>query len=166
MHSLFGTARGSNPGPFDSKSDTLTTTPPPPTVCVVCPSLCTSVSHANESEIDLWLLWNSDRNPGFPIQNLPSDSQSEVRFRHFGCFRVGTLPMTRLCQWSTGSTHRSVCRLAKILYDHVQEGPVVKALVEFGTESIIPPPEACFESSFGGISPPTIKISSPNLVRK
>jgi len=26
----FGTARGSNPGPFDPKSDTLTTTPPPP----------------------------------------------------------------------------------------------------------------------------------------
>jgi len=27
------TARGSNPGPFDSKSDTLTTTPPPRHVC-------------------------------------------------------------------------------------------------------------------------------------
>jgi len=35
MHSLFGTARGSNPGPFDPKSGTLTTTPPPPeTTCV------------------------------------------------------------------------------------------------------------------------------------
>jgi len=29
MHSLFGTSLGSNPGPFDPKSDTLTTTPPP-----------------------------------------------------------------------------------------------------------------------------------------
>jgi len=32
MHSLFGTARGSNPGPFDPKSDTLTTTPPTPKI--------------------------------------------------------------------------------------------------------------------------------------
>jgi len=30
MHSIFVTARGSNPGPFDPKSDTLTTIPPPP----------------------------------------------------------------------------------------------------------------------------------------
>jgi len=29
MHSFFSTARGSNPGPFDPKSDTVTTTPPP-----------------------------------------------------------------------------------------------------------------------------------------
>jgi len=28
MHSLFGTARESNPGPFDAKSDTLTTSSP------------------------------------------------------------------------------------------------------------------------------------------
>jgi len=29
---------------------------------------------------------NSNRKPGFPIQNLPSDSRSEVRFCHFGVF--------------------------------------------------------------------------------
>jgi len=55
-------------------------------------SVCLSVSHARISpqlsEIDVWLLLNSSRNLCFPIQNLPSDSRSEVRFRHFGCFRV------------------------------------------------------------------------------
>jgi len=28
------------------------------------------------------------RNPGLAIQNLLSDSRSEVRFRHYRCFRV------------------------------------------------------------------------------
>jgi len=32
MRSLIGTARGSNPGPPDPKSDALTTTPPPPLI--------------------------------------------------------------------------------------------------------------------------------------
>jgi len=37
MHSLFGIARGSNPGSFDPKSDTLTTTLlPPPDVRMQC----------------------------------------------------------------------------------------------------------------------------------
>jgi len=40
------------------------------------------------SDIDVQLLGNSNRNLGFPIQNLPPDSRLEVRFRHFGCFRV------------------------------------------------------------------------------
>jgi len=61
-------------------------------VCTVRLSNCLSVCHTlislKLSEIDIWLLGNSIRNPGFPIQNLPSDSQSEVRFRHFGYFRV------------------------------------------------------------------------------
>jgi len=35
MHSLFGTARGSNLGPFDLKLDTLTTTPPPYVVSIL-----------------------------------------------------------------------------------------------------------------------------------
>jgi len=60
-----------------------------------CPSVCPSVCHTQIcpklSETDVLLLENSNRKPGFLIQNLPSDSQSEVRFRHFGCFRVGTL---------------------------------------------------------------------------
>jgi len=34
-----------------------------------------------------------NRNLGFPIQNLSSDSRLEVRFRHFGCFWVSTLPV-------------------------------------------------------------------------
>jgi len=34
------------------------------------------------SQTDVWLLGDSNRNPGFSIQNLPSDSRSEVRFCH------------------------------------------------------------------------------------
>jgi len=59
-----------------------------------------SVCHARISpklrKIDIWLLGNSNRKAGFPIQNLPSflqDLRSEIRFRHFGCFRVGTSPI-------------------------------------------------------------------------
>jgi len=29
------------------------------------------------------------------IHNLPSDPRSVVRFRHFGCLRVGTSPLVR-----------------------------------------------------------------------
>jgi len=56
----------------------------------VRPSVCVSNANISEtiSDIDVWLLGNSNRNPGFPIQNLPSDSRSEVRFRNFRCFRV------------------------------------------------------------------------------
>jgi len=58
-------------------------------VRIVRPSVChTRISLKLISEIDVWLLGNSNRNAGFPIQNLPSDSRSEVRFRHFGCFPV------------------------------------------------------------------------------
>jgi len=46
-----------------------------------CPSIC----HMRDRSR---LLWNWNRNPGFPIQNLPSDSWSEVQFCHFGCFWV------------------------------------------------------------------------------
>jgi len=35
----------------------------------------------------------SNGKPGFPIQNLPSDSRLEVRFCHFGCFWIGTSPI-------------------------------------------------------------------------
>jgi len=45
------------------------------------------------SEIDIWLLGNSNRKLGFLIQNLPSDLRSEVQFHHFGCFQVGSLPI-------------------------------------------------------------------------
>jgi len=64
------------------------------------------------SEIDVWLLGNSNRNPGFPIQNLPSYSRSEVRFRHFGCLRVGISPIqSEMCgwpsEWISESSHQS-----------------------------------------------------------
>jgi len=62
-------------------------------VCVVRLSVYHIRISPKISEIDVWLLGNSNRNLGFPIQNLPSDSRSEVRFRHFGCFRVGTSPI-------------------------------------------------------------------------
>jgi len=54
----------------------------------VCPSVCHVQISLKLSEIDVWLLRNWNRKPGFPIQNLPSDSRLEELFRHFGCFRV------------------------------------------------------------------------------
>jgi len=59
-------------------------------VCVVRLSVCHMWISAKVSEIDVWLLGNTNRNLGFPIQNLPSDLRSDVQFRHFGCFQVGT----------------------------------------------------------------------------
>jgi len=61
----------------------------------VCPSVCLSQSHASISETKRdrrMFLGNSDRNQGFPIQNLPSESWSEIQFRHFRYFRVGNSP--------------------------------------------------------------------------
>jgi len=58
-------------------------------VRVVRPSVHLSYANISKlSKIDVSLLGNANRNPGFPIQNLPSDSRSEVWFRHFGCFPV------------------------------------------------------------------------------
>jgi len=55
----------------------------------VCLSVCHTWISPKVSEIDIiWLLGNSNGNPGFPIQNLSSDSWSGVQFCHFGCFRV------------------------------------------------------------------------------
>jgi len=62
-------------------------------VRVVRPSVCHMQIFPKLSGIDLWLLGNSNRNQGFPIPNLPSDSRREVRFRYFGCFRVGISPI-------------------------------------------------------------------------
>jgi len=42
-------------------------------------SVCHTRISPKLSEIDLWLSGNSNRKPGFPILNLPSDSRSEVR---------------------------------------------------------------------------------------
>jgi len=75
-------------------------------------SVCLSCPYIFETEIDVWLLGNSNRNPGFPVQNLPSDSRSEVRFCHFGCFRVGTSPIqTEIgswpSEWISGNSHQS-----------------------------------------------------------
>jgi len=52
----------------------------------VRPSVCHMRISLILSEIDVWLLENSNRNLGFPIQNLPPDLRSEVRLRHFACF--------------------------------------------------------------------------------
>jgi len=71
-------------------------------VSVVCLSVCLSHANISETKQSVWLLGNSNRKPDFPIQNLPSDLRSEVRFRHFGCFRVGTLPIqTEMGQWAS-----------------------------------------------------------------
>jgi len=67
------------------------------------------------SEIDILLLGHSNRKLGFPIQKLSSDSRSEVRFCHFGCFWVGTLriqaEMGRLAsecsEWISANSHQS-----------------------------------------------------------
>jgi len=62
-------------------------------VCLVCLSVSrltsvgSSVCHMRISPklggISVLLLGNSNRNPDFPIQNLPSDSRPKVRFRLF-----------------------------------------------------------------------------------
>jgi len=57
-------------------------------VRVVRQSVCLSHANIYETKRERHMV---NRNPGFPIQNLPSDSRSEVRFRHFGCFRFGTI---------------------------------------------------------------------------
>jgi len=82
-----------------------------------CPSVCLFCGHTRISpklsKIDVWLLGNSNRNPGFPIQNLPSDSRSEVRFRHFGCFRVRPFRQkwagwaSECSEWISGNSHQS-----------------------------------------------------------
>jgi len=58
-------------------------------VCVVCPSVC--LAHANISETkqdrELSLLWNWNKKPGFLIQNVLTDLQSEV-FCQFGHFSL------------------------------------------------------------------------------
>jgi len=72
-------------------------------VCVVCLSVCHTHISPKLSEIDVWLLGNSNKKPGFPVENLPSGSWLEVQFCQFGCFRVGTSPiqtkMGRLALW-------------------------------------------------------------------
>jgi len=72
-----------------------------------------SLSHVNvlkPSEIDLWLQGNSNRKLG-----LPSGSRSEVRFRNFWCFRVGTSPTqtemgpgwaSECSEWISGNSHQ------------------------------------------------------------
>jgi len=60
--------------------------------CQCCPFVCHTQMSPKLSEIDVWLLGNSNRNLGFPIQNLPPDSRSEVPFCYFGCFGVGIWP--------------------------------------------------------------------------
>jgi len=69
-------------------------------------SFCHTRISSKLSEIDIWLLENSNRNPGFPIQKLPSDLRSEIQFRHFGCFRVAV--SDKLYRKDTGTTLGSV----------------------------------------------------------
>jgi len=67
-----------------------------------CPSVCHTRISPKQSGIEIRLLENSNRKPGFPIQNLPSDLRSEVWFRHFGCFRVGNFALRPFWQkWCT-----------------------------------------------------------------
>jgi len=78
----------------------------------VCLSVCRTRISPKLSEIDVSLLGNSNRNPDFAIQNLPSDSRSGVRFRHFGCFWVGTSSIqTEMgswpSDWISGNSHQS-----------------------------------------------------------
>jgi len=58
-------------------------------VHTVCPSVVLSHVNISETKQDRpTVTGKSNRNPGFPIPNLPSDSRSEVRFHHFGCLWV------------------------------------------------------------------------------
>jgi len=58
-------------------------------VRVVRMSVCHTRVSPKLSEIGVWLPGNSNKNPGFPIHDQPSDSRSEVQFLHFVRFRVG-----------------------------------------------------------------------------
>jgi len=62
-------------------------------VCVVRLSVCLLNANIFETKWDRHAqeTWIGKR--GFLIQSLPLDSRLEVRFRHFGCFRVGTSPI-------------------------------------------------------------------------
>jgi len=57
-----------------------------PAIVMVHLSVCHMWISLKLSGIDIWLLENSNRNPGFLIRNLPSDLRSEIQFHNFGCF--------------------------------------------------------------------------------
>jgi len=108
-----------------------------PSVCLSArPSVCVSQTNISVTKPDrrMVTIGNSNRKLGFPIQNLPSDSRSEVRFRHVGYFRVGTSTVetkfwTWVSEWFSGYSHRSVCHLAEFFYDHTYKlwagGPAI-----------------------------------------
>jgi len=79
-------------------------------VCA-CLSICLSVTHEylKLNGIDVWLRGNSNKNPGFPIQNLPSDSRLEVRFWLWFRFGVSGLALHPFRQkWAVGLVNGSV----------------------------------------------------------
>jgi len=57
-------------------------------VHIVCLSVCHMRISVKLSEIDVWLLGNTKRNPCSLIQNLPLDLRLKVLFHHFWCFSV------------------------------------------------------------------------------
>jgi len=85
-------------------------------VRIVCPSACHTRISPKLSEIDLWLLWNVNRNWGFPIQNLPSDLRSEVRSGVLLNMEVGI----RKRAWHT------CIRYTLLIYDHCGEYTLFK----------------------------------------
>jgi len=71
-----------------------------------CPYVCHMLLSPKLSEIDIWLLGNSNTKLGFPIQNLPSHSQSEVRFRYLGVSQLALRPFRQ--KWAVGLVSGSV----------------------------------------------------------
>jgi len=98
-----------------------------------CPFVSLSVCHMRISpklsEIDLWLIENANRNLGFPIQNLPTNSRSEVRLRHFGVLWLALHPFRQKWTgwssdcgyWISGNSHQSAPHWApwRASYRHV-----------------------------------------------
>jgi len=116
-------------------------------VHVVCLSVCHACISLKLSEIDVWLLGNSNMNVGFPIQNLPSYSWLKVRFHHFGCFQVGTSPIktemgVRFSEWCSGNRHLTVISLSS----HIGRSHS-KTRFEIGNGNRILPPEDIVSNS-------------------
>jgi len=72
-----------------------------------CQSVCHMRISPKLSEIDVWLLGNLNRNVGFPIQSLPSDSRLEVRSAIMGNYGLALCPLReKWANWASECSER------------------------------------------------------------
>jgi len=72
----------------------------------VCPSVCHTRISPKLSEIDAWLLGNSNRNPGFPIQNLYQSRDRKYGSAILGVSGLALRPFRQ--KWAVGLVNGSV----------------------------------------------------------